>query len=481
MNISNVIFGTTDADTELIRTPEIFDNAFFDPNQNINELINGYKFIVSGRKGDGKSAYLARLTRLAECDQELETIGIGLERLNSKFFEKFTDCDLNGGKRYVPMWKCIILLELVKYLEKRNFQIQNDNYCALVDALNDMGLLHGDSLETTITTLDSTEVTINVKNWVSYGRRIEHQRIIRGANDIYSVLLRELRSLYLSSFKFLMVFDGLDDILRNREIKIELITGLIRAANEINNSFNKTPIHFKVIVLIRNDILDLCRDPDISKIKVASLINLSWSPETDIYESNLSKLILARFNMSGYDADDFRIIWSQFFPETIDGRDSYEYMLENTLYKPRDVLMFFTIAQKAIGAQERKLSEIDVKRVLKTYSEDYFLAHMQDELTGFIPDDAINELQSVVSKIGSRRFSYEVFEEEMISHKEFEGVSAFEILKLMFERGYIGQFRKRPDHPKEEFIFQIHINPREKYERNDDCQIHRGLVRAFGI
>ena len=481
MKISDVVFGTTDADTELIRNPEIFDKAFFDPNKYIDELINGYKFIVAGRKGDGKSAYLARLIRMAESDPELETIGVGLERLNSKFFEKFTDCDLNGGKRYVPMWKCIILLELVKYLERRKFQIQRPNYCSLVDALNRMGLLHGDSLETTITTLDSTEVTINVKDWASYGKHIERERVIRGANDIYTVLSNELSSVYLGSCRFLMVFDGLDDILRNHDLKIELITGLLRAANEINNSFNHKSIRFKVIILIRNDILDLCRDPDISKIKFASLINLSWKPQSDLYTSNLSKLILARFNMSGFVADDFEVVWRRFFPETIDGKDSYEYMLENTLYKPRDLLMFFTIAQRSINVQDKKLTEFDFKRVLKTYSEDYFLAHMQDELTGFIPDDAINELQSVVSKIGSRRFSYDTFEEEIRNHKEFDSVSAVDILKLLFDRGYIGQFRKRPDHPKEEFLFQIHINPRERYEPSDDCQIHRGLVRAFGI
>lgn len=105
MRIYDVEFGSSDAETELIRSPQIFDKAFFDPNNYIDELVDGYKFIVSGRKGDGKSAYLAKLKRLAEEDESLETIGISLERLNSKFFEKFTDQDLAGGKRYVPMWK----------------------------------------------------------------------------------------------------------------------------------------------------------------------------------------------------------------------------------------------------------------------------------------------------------------------------------------------------------------------------------------
>ena len=167
MGIYEVEFGYSDAETELIRSPQVFDKAFFDPHNYLDELVNGYRFIVAGRKGDGKSAYLAKLKRLSEEEGFLETIGVSLERLNSKFFEKFTDHDLIGGRRYVPMWKCILLLELVKHFELRGFQIQRTNYNALVDALNRMGLLHGDSVEETITKLDATDISINVRDWVS--------------------------------------------------------------------------------------------------------------------------------------------------------------------------------------------------------------------------------------------------------------------------------------------------------------------------
>lgn len=480
MSIYDVEFGTSDAETELIRSPQIFDKAFFDPHNYIDELVNGYKFIVSGRKGDGKSAYLAKLKRLADEEDSLETIGVSLERLNSKFFEKFTDQDLVGGKRYVPMWKCILLLELVKHFEIRGFQIQRPNYTSLVDALSKMGLLHGDSVEETITTLDSTDISINVRDWVSYGRHIEKEVVIRGANQIYSILSEELKSAYLGHKKFRMVLDGLDDILRNKDFSIEIITGLLRAANEINNFFYKKALNFKIIVLIRSDILDKCRDPDISKIKLASKINLSWKPGSSNYESDLAKLVLARFRMEG-DTRSFLQIWHSYFPLQIDDKNSLAYMLDNTLYKPRDMLMFFSLAQRMIADSDEQISEYEFKLLLTQYSEEYFVGHMQDELTGFLPDEAINELQSVISKIGSRRFSYEAFSEEMSQHKEFENILPEDVLKLLFERGYIGQYRKRPDHPKEEFLFQTHINPSAKYEKEDDCVLHRGLIRAFGV
>lgn len=241
----------------------------------------------------------------------------------------------------IQMWKCIVLLELVKYIESRGFQVQRSNYISLVEALSKMGLLHGDSLEETIIKLDSTDISINVCNWVSYGKHYEKEVVIRGANQIYGVLAEELKSAYIGNKKFRMVIDGLDDILRSKDFSIEVITGLLRAANEINNFFNKKALDFKIIILIRSDILDKCRDPDISKIKLASQVNLSWKPGSAIYDSDLAKLILARFQMQE-DCDSFHEIWTTYFPSQIDEKDSLSYMLENTLYKPRGCKQFYT-------------------------------------------------------------------------------------------------------------------------------------------
>ncbi len=481
MRFYDVPFGTSDAETELNRNPEIFDLAFYDPKNYIDELIYGDKFVVSGRKGDGKSAYCSKMMRMSTKKDDLETIPINLEHLNSKFFDKFTDEDLAGGKRYVPMWKCITLIELIKYLESRGFPIQSDNYCSFVASLEKMGLLNGDSIEMTIEKLNSSNLSINLNGWFEYGRKFEKEYTLQGANSIYSALVTELKSIYLGNVKFRMVFDGLDDILRNDEFRIEIVTGLLRAINEINNVFRNKTLNFKGIILIRSDILDKCRDPDISKIKNGSLINLRWKVGANPYSSNLVDLVLRRFQMIGFEFETFELLWKTFFTDKIDGRDSLDYMLENTLYKPRDILMFFSCAKDVMDMEDRKLNEYEFKEILRSYSDEYFLTHMQDELTGFMPDNAIDEIQTVISKMGIRRFNFKMFETEMKRHKEFSGISAEEVLRLLFERGYIGQYRKRPEHPKEEFFFQTHINPKEKYEKDDDCQIHRGLIRALGI
>lgn len=53
----SVFFGYTDAATEVERNPSGFQKAFYDPNNYVHELVDGNKFLLRGRKGDGKTAY----------------------------------------------------------------------------------------------------------------------------------------------------------------------------------------------------------------------------------------------------------------------------------------------------------------------------------------------------------------------------------------------------------------------------------------
>lgn len=49
-SLEKVKFGYADAAKELKEYPEIFDRAFYDPHNYLNELINGGKFLICGRK-----------------------------------------------------------------------------------------------------------------------------------------------------------------------------------------------------------------------------------------------------------------------------------------------------------------------------------------------------------------------------------------------------------------------------------------------
>ena len=61
IDLNDVFFGYSDANTEAERNPEGFKKVFFDPRNILDELISGDRFILYGRKGDGKTAYSAQI------------------------------------------------------------------------------------------------------------------------------------------------------------------------------------------------------------------------------------------------------------------------------------------------------------------------------------------------------------------------------------------------------------------------------------
>ena len=143
-----------------------------------------------------------------------------------------------------------------------------------------------------------------------------------------------------------MVLDGLDDILNSTEFKAEIITGLIRAVEDINRAFKNTTLSIKTIVLIRDDILNLCRDPNQSKIVRDSGIRLSWTIQDNPYESDLIKLVEKRVDdVTGVEGS-FVQMWNEVFPESIGTKNTLEYVLDNIIYRPRDILQFFLEVQK---------------------------------------------------------------------------------------------------------------------------------------
>ncbi|MGN1131439.1 MAG: hypothetical protein ACI4RL_00925, partial [Ruminococcus sp.] len=113
IDFSNIYFGCSDANTEAERKPDIFNNVFFDPNDHIDKLLNGVEYIIRGRKGDGKTAYSAKL-KLLEKEGDFYVYQRSLNNFNNKTFSQIKSYDNLGGNPYISFWKCVLLIEFVR-------------------------------------------------------------------------------------------------------------------------------------------------------------------------------------------------------------------------------------------------------------------------------------------------------------------------------------------------------------------------------
>ena len=207
-------------------------------------------------------------------------------------------------------------------------------------------------------------------------------------------------------------------------------------------------------------------------------MKLSWKIATaDPFDSDLLQLVSKRVDIiAGYE-NSLKDVWYSIFPENIGSRSSIEYVLENIIYRPRDILQLLVEFQKEFSRGKR-LTIDKIQNALVRYSEDYFMLAMQDEITGFFPDSVVTQLPEVLTKIGSRVFSLGDFEDECDNYEAFESVSKRDILERLFNAGYIGQYRPRD---RGDYVMFSYRNPIEKFIPEDECILHRGLTRALTI
>lgn len=476
IDFNKVFFGYSDANTEAERNPKEFKEVFFDPHENLEELVTGDRFILCGRKGDGKTAYSAQI-KLTAADKGVFAYQRSLNNFNNSTFAQIRTNEAMGGNPYISFWKGVLLIESVGMIYKFQPNIQVAEFVNLVDALTRYGLLASDNdISVTVTKLVELDTAINVRSVFQHGRKRQQEEQLRGAEQIYSAIKRTIQTIYLDN-RFVLILDGLDDILNNSEFRSEIITGLIRAVDEINRTFRNTTLSLKCIILIRNDILNLCRDPNLSKIVRDSGIKLSWSLSDNPFDSDLLKLVSKRIDVVTGKENSLSEVWNEVFPDTICGKASIEYVLENVIYRPRDVLQFFIEAQKEF-VKERPLTEEKVQTALERYSDEYFVDAMRDELTGFFPDEAVTLLPDILSEMGSRYFFPEEFAEQCAKCSAFKDVSTNLILEKLFQAGYIGQYRPRE---KGDYTVFSYRNTREKFQAEHECILHRGLVRGLTL
>lgn len=103
---------------------------------------------------------------------------------------------------------------------------------------------------------------------------------------------------------------------------------------------------------------------------------------------------------------------------------------------------------------------------------------MNDELTGFFPDEAVTQLTSVLANVGGLEFNLNDFSNECNRYKCFESIDKRDILRRLYNDGYIGQQQPRQNSPYTAYSY-IHTNV--KYDETHKWILHRGLMRGLAF
>lgn len=479
MKLKDFKLGYADAAKELMLEPEIFDKAFWDPNNVLDKLLNSWKYILAGRKGVGKSAFNSKILYDAKENEDIWAKDFMLNDFEYSTFAKAScEGDIVGTKKYFDAWSFLIIFQMYKYMYEEIKIRDVDEINKIVDLLNRMGFSIESSFKKIVTNVSRLKIGSNIGVFdAQYEIEFGHKPIsfTERLSSIVEKMKLSLAELYLNKKVYLLI-DGVDDILRIKKNQIDVLSSLLRSIDSINTFFSKNEINAKIILFIREDILALVNDPDMNKIKRDALINLSWNNNID----GLKEIVELRLH---YDngSDIKNELWKKIFPSKIKEQPSWEVILTHTLYKPRDILQFLKICQECYP-QKNYLSYSETNEAIKVYSRDYFIEEMKNELSGYTADDLINILPAVFQRIGGTAFFFINFKnnvEKQLSSQNVDEIDLKQLLLVLFEAGYVGQLVKGVNR-KESVIFKYR-NPSATIDYSQRFLIHKGIQKGLGV
>lgn len=328
--------------------------------------------LLLGRTGSGKSAVLIHFAETEDRCIEIKPESLALSYIsNSTILQFFTELGVKLDIFFRLLWRHVFTVEILKhhfkiddeasrnsFIDKIINRFRDKKHTKAVEYLRKWGASFWEETEYRIKELTTTlenDLKAAVASKMppvrlsaeSANKLTEEQRqevINRAQHVVNNVQIRELSDILElvndvlddQQKRYFILIDRLDenwveDVLRFR---------LIRALIETVKDFGKVR-QVKIVVALRIDLLErvfrLTRDAGFQEEKYHSLyLPIQWSKKQllDVLDTRVSALIEQRYTKE-------KVTHRDIMPTAVDGIPATDYMLQRTMMRPRDVILFF--------------------------------------------------------------------------------------------------------------------------------------------
>jgi hypothetical protein len=388
--LEKVDLGDFAAENEIIAL-----QSYFVPTGQYNEVKRGHARLVVGRKGAGKTAifYGVREAYTQSRSQlllDLKPEGHQLVKLREAILHELSP----GMQQHVltAFWNYLLLMEIAHKIikaEQQNsyrspklfefYQEVRKAYSAHMTA----DVEQGDFSERLLALVDDIvgrRQSITTLNQTGEVTQLIYRSDIRQLNDAISQYLTASRK-----EDVWLLFDNLDKgwpIFDVKREDIAIITSLLEATRKLQRQFENRSLNLRAVVFLRNDIYQhLILDPG-DRGKESPVI-LDWNdPET------LKEMVRRRIAQSTELDETFDGLWRFFFASHVRGEESFSFILDRTLMRPRELLHFVRdCINVAVNRRHQQVTEEDILHAERSYSDDAFV-DLSLELKDVQPDFA---------------------------------------------------------------------------------------------
>lgn len=410
--------------------------------------------IILGRTGSGKSALIEHLEKHEEQTIRIEPDELALKHIsNSTILSFFENIGVNLDIFYSLLWQHTLAVELIKHkytidsLAARNRFL--DNIAALISgnykkqqALNyiqEWGDKFWLDTETRIKEFtekleSSLQASISPKipelkfnmdassqlseeqksEVIHYGKQVVNNVQIEKLAKIVNLLAEDI--FIDPKRKTYIIIDRLDENWVEDELRYKLIRALI----ETIRKFKKIE-HVKIIISLRTDllnrVLEKTRDSGFQREKYESLfLRLNWSKDklSEALDLRINHLLKNKYTNSD-------VFFNDIFPPKIDKISSSEYILDRTLFRPRDAIIF--VNECFIEAQGR--TEI-TPSIISNAEKIYSIGRLESlQYEWFVEHPSLNKYINLLNNY-ENRFKVSELTKEKIEPLIFDIASTFD-------------------------------------------------------
>ena len=487
LELSQIAFGKTDAFNELMELgSDYFLDAFVENDKyRMSEFLSGKKYYICGKKGAGKTAFL----RFLECKLDTPDNLIIPIRFKSDFDEtdksqlmsmsasskdesNLDQPDVNtfiaskviSQKSYVLMWKTFLINQIVSHSKDGEYFVfkENDDYNLMVSLLKVLygsdtsinGLIMPKLKKGTVEVSGSIASIIgaNVKVEIDFDSKTHKANYLKLAKKIVQLFGR----LYFETTNVYVLVDELELSVRNKEQyqkDIALVRDLILAIEDVNKIALQKNYKIHIIGSIRSEVINsvLSAGYEINKSVEDYGVTVDWFQKGGDYRDNLLLKIIenkihASEKLHGIPCSSN--VWDIYFDKTINGTEVRKYILNNTWYRPRDIVRLMILLQN-----QNNNSNIFTQKSFDSAQQEYsskMWNELSEELILSYTSDDLKAIKTFLTRI-ELPFTYDYLIERQKKIEKiypnvkafFEKVSMADFIEKMFSLGIVGNTGQR--------------------------------------
>jgi len=479
-------FGGTDADQDALLIEAFEDHSAFE------SLKNHKRFCILGRKGSGKTAIFKKM--LSHSKWNKFAFGHTFSDYPWHFHEKQKSIGVPEEQCYVQSWLYLCFITLAKLLlNKDSSQPWSETAVDHLARVERFILDSYGTLDPDVTQVFTPSKVLRFSGDVGVdwkvaraGLRVDSIPVI-DLPVIVQDLNKNIRDATIESLNpeldYYILFDQLDlgFSLDEKDYSLRII-GLLLAARDINLFAREAGKRLTVGVFLRDDIYDQLQFEDKNKITENFCDYVIWDQGGP--RSNTLKSLMERRIQVLFDGKLSR--WDEIFDETkeMSGRQrKYNYILDRTFLRPRDMIKFCNEALNALRASENPGEKFSNKNIIAAQApySDYLQRELDDEIHKHIPE--YREYLEVIKGLDSLQFTFAEFKEAWQARRSLFKSTAEPLaaLRELFGFSVIGYLAVGGGGGGAQYVWK-YKDPRAQFnEGAAQFRVHPGFKEVLGL